>query len=114
MRHLSAGKSVITDFHGFESLSVETRTHSKNRDLFDMCSDLAVTAVGAKFSSSYSTFVLRGAQVPDALAPPRAGRLLLDGSDIVGWLRRLKDVRSPAQTRGRSGHGLFGSYFLQA
>ena len=26
---------------------------------------------------------------PDALAPPRAGRLLLDGSDVVGWLRRL-------------------------
>ena len=26
---------------------------------------------------------------PDALAPPRAGRLLLDGSDMVGWLRRL-------------------------
>lgn len=26
---------------------------------------------------------------PDALAPPRAGRLILDGSDVVGWLRRL-------------------------
>lgn len=26
---------------------------------------------------------------PDALAPPRGGRLLLDGSDMVGWLRRL-------------------------
>ena len=26
---------------------------------------------------------------PDALAPPRAGRLILDGSDMVGWLRRL-------------------------
>jgi integrase/recombinase XerD len=26
---------------------------------------------------------------PDALAPPRAGRLLLDGSDMVGWLRKL-------------------------
>jgi integrase len=26
---------------------------------------------------------------PDALAPPRAGRLLLDGSDLIGWLRRL-------------------------
>lgn len=26
---------------------------------------------------------------PDALAPPRGGRLLIDGSDIVGWLRRL-------------------------
>jgi integrase/recombinase XerD len=26
---------------------------------------------------------------PDVLAPPRAGRLVLDGSDMVGWLRRL-------------------------
>jgi site-specific recombinase XerD len=26
---------------------------------------------------------------PDALAPPPAGRLILDGSDMVGWLRRL-------------------------
>lgn len=26
---------------------------------------------------------------PDALSPPRAGRLLLDGSDMVGWLRKL-------------------------
>jgi len=26
---------------------------------------------------------------PDALAPPRGGRLLIDGSDVVGWLRRL-------------------------
>lgn len=26
---------------------------------------------------------------PDALAPPRAGRLLVDGSGMVGWLRRL-------------------------
>jgi site-specific recombinase XerD len=26
---------------------------------------------------------------PEALAPPRAGRLLLEGSDVVGWLRRL-------------------------
>jgi site-specific recombinase XerD len=26
---------------------------------------------------------------PDALAPPRGGRLLLDGSDMVGWLRRM-------------------------
>jgi integrase/recombinase XerD len=26
---------------------------------------------------------------PDALAPPRGGRLLIDGSDMVGWLRRL-------------------------
>jgi integrase/recombinase XerD len=26
---------------------------------------------------------------PDALAPPRGGRLLIDGSDLVGWLRRM-------------------------
>lgn len=26
---------------------------------------------------------------PDALAPPRGGRLLLDGADLVGWLRRM-------------------------
>ena len=26
---------------------------------------------------------------PDALSPPRAGRLILDGADMVGWLRRL-------------------------
>lgn len=26
---------------------------------------------------------------PDALAPPRGGRLLIDGSDVVGWLRRI-------------------------
>ena len=26
---------------------------------------------------------------PDALAPPRGGRLLLDGADHVGWLRRM-------------------------
>ena len=26
---------------------------------------------------------------PDAIAPPRGGRLLLDGADMVGWLRRL-------------------------
>jgi len=26
---------------------------------------------------------------PDALAPPRGGRLLIDGSDMVSWLRRL-------------------------
>lgn len=26
---------------------------------------------------------------PDALAPPRGGRLLIDGSDLVGWLRRI-------------------------
>jgi integrase/recombinase XerD len=26
---------------------------------------------------------------PDALAPPPGGRLLIDGSDLVGWLRRL-------------------------
>jgi site-specific recombinase XerD len=26
---------------------------------------------------------------PDALAPPRGGRLLMDGSDLVGWLRRI-------------------------
>lgn len=25
---------------------------------------------------------------PDALAPPRGGRLLIDGADLVGWLRR--------------------------
>jgi hypothetical protein len=28
-----------------------------NRDFFDMCSDLALTALGARFSSSGSTFV---------------------------------------------------------
>lgn len=26
---------------------------------------------------------------PDALSPPPGGRLLIDGSDLVGWLRRL-------------------------
>lgn len=26
---------------------------------------------------------------PDAVAPPPGGRLLLDGADLVGWLRRL-------------------------
>jgi site-specific recombinase XerD len=26
---------------------------------------------------------------PDALAPPRGGRLLIDGSDLAGWLRRM-------------------------
>ena len=26
---------------------------------------------------------------PDALAPPRGGRLLIDGSDLVGWMRRI-------------------------
>jgi site-specific recombinase XerD len=26
---------------------------------------------------------------PDALAPPRGGRLLIDGSDVIGWLRRI-------------------------
>ena len=26
---------------------------------------------------------------PDAVAPPPGGRLLLDGSDLVGWLRKL-------------------------
>ena len=26
---------------------------------------------------------------PDAVAPPPGGRLLIDGSDLVGWLRRL-------------------------
>lgn len=26
---------------------------------------------------------------PDALAPPRGGRLLIDGADLVGWLRRI-------------------------
>lgn len=26
---------------------------------------------------------------PDALSPPRGGRFVLDGSDLVGWLRRL-------------------------
>lgn len=26
---------------------------------------------------------------PDALAPPRGGRLLIDGSNMVGWLRRI-------------------------
>jgi integrase/recombinase XerD len=26
---------------------------------------------------------------PDALAPPRGGRLLIDASDLVGWLRRV-------------------------
>lgn len=26
---------------------------------------------------------------PDALAPPRGGHLLLDGRDLVGWLRRM-------------------------
>jgi len=26
---------------------------------------------------------------PEALAPPRGGRLLIDGSDVVGWLRKL-------------------------
>jgi integrase/recombinase XerD len=26
---------------------------------------------------------------PDVVAPPPGGRLLLDGSDLVGWLRRL-------------------------
>jgi site-specific recombinase XerD len=26
---------------------------------------------------------------PDALAPPRGGRLLMDGSNLVGWLRRM-------------------------
>ena len=26
---------------------------------------------------------------PDALAPPRAGRLLVDGASLVGWLRRM-------------------------
>ncbi|MBK9134551.1 MAG: tyrosine-type recombinase/integrase [Betaproteobacteria bacterium] len=26
---------------------------------------------------------------PDALAPPRGGRLMLDGKDLLGWMRRL-------------------------
>ena len=26
---------------------------------------------------------------PDALAPPKGGRLLIDGADLVGWLRRV-------------------------
>lgn len=26
---------------------------------------------------------------PDALAPPRGGRLMIDGRDLTGWLRRL-------------------------
>jgi len=26
---------------------------------------------------------------PDSLAPPRGGRLIIDGSDLVGWLRRI-------------------------
>jgi site-specific recombinase XerD len=26
---------------------------------------------------------------PDALSPPPGGRLLIDGSDLAGWLRRL-------------------------
>ena len=26
---------------------------------------------------------------PDAVAPPPGGRLLLDGSDLAGWLRKL-------------------------
>jgi site-specific recombinase XerD len=26
---------------------------------------------------------------PDALAPPRGGHLLLDGRELVGWLRRM-------------------------
>ena len=26
---------------------------------------------------------------PEALAPPRGGRLLIDGSDVVGWLRKI-------------------------
>jgi integrase/recombinase XerD len=26
---------------------------------------------------------------PDALAPPRGGRLLVDGADLMGWLRRM-------------------------
>jgi integrase/recombinase XerD len=26
---------------------------------------------------------------PDAVAPPRGGRLLINGSDLVGWLRRM-------------------------
>ncbi len=26
---------------------------------------------------------------PDALAPPRGGHLLVDGKDILGWLRRM-------------------------
>jgi site-specific recombinase XerD len=26
---------------------------------------------------------------PEALAPPRGGRMLIDGSDVVGWLRRI-------------------------
>jgi hypothetical protein len=26
---------------------------------------------------------------PDAVAPPCGGRLLLDGSDLAGWLRKL-------------------------
>ena len=26
---------------------------------------------------------------PDALAPPRGGRLMIDGRDLVGWLRRM-------------------------
>jgi len=25
----------------------------------------------------------------DSLAPPRGGRLIIDGSDLVGWLRRI-------------------------
>jgi integrase/recombinase XerD len=26
---------------------------------------------------------------PDAVAPPRGGRLLIDGADLVGWLQRI-------------------------
>ena len=26
---------------------------------------------------------------PDAIAPPPGGRLLLAGTDLVGWLRRI-------------------------
>ena len=25
---------------------------------------------------------------PETLAPPRAGRLLINGADLIGWLRR--------------------------
>lgn len=38
----------------------------------------------------YSSFVADQQQVfPDSVFPQRHGQRLLDGSDVVGWLRRL-------------------------
>jgi hypothetical protein len=69
--------------------------HSTAVALLKAAVDFAAIAQWLRYASLNTTMrYARGPRFeasgfPDALAPPRGGHLLLDGRDLVDWLRRM-------------------------